>query len=154
MRMFRLVSVGKMTAVIEECTNEEQHSVVRVFFCGQRGSTKRIFIKKRFLFAVGNVCRVKRFTSGSRFSLKDVRKSQMMPDHVRKWLRYNSNKRLLCWGFRRTGKAMGQVYQCWWGICREIHVFSTFEYHMFYVLYPFVPIYWVSLVICRYPFLV
>jgi hypothetical protein len=47
-------------------------------------------------------------------------------------------KRLLCCGFRRTGKAMGQVYQCWWRICREIDVFSRFEYNMFYVLYPFV----------------
>jgi hypothetical protein len=33
-------------------------------------------------------------------------------------------KRLLCCGFRRTGKAMGQVYQCWRRICREISVFS------------------------------
>jgi hypothetical protein len=33
-------------------------------------------------------------------------------------------KRLLCCGFRRTGKAMVQVYQCWWRICREIGVFS------------------------------
>jgi hypothetical protein len=47
-------------------------------------------------------------------------------------------KRLLCCGFRRIGKAMGQVYQCWWRICREINVFPTFEYDMFYVLYPFV----------------
>jgi hypothetical protein len=36
-----------------------------------------------------------------------------------------------------TGKAMGQVYQCWWRICREINAFSRFEYHMFDVLYPF-----------------
>jgi hypothetical protein len=48
-------------------------------------------------------------------------------------------KRLICCGFRRTGKATGQVYQCWWKICREVNVFfSRFEYHMFYVLYPFV----------------
>jgi hypothetical protein len=33
---------------------------------------------------------------------------------------------------------MRQVYQCWWRICREIYVFSRFQYHMFYVLYPFV----------------
>jgi hypothetical protein len=32
-------------------------------------------------------------------------------------------KRLLCYGFRCTGKAMRQVYQCWWRICRVIHVF-------------------------------
>jgi hypothetical protein len=33
---------------------------------------------------------------------------------------------------------MGQVYQCWWRLCREIHVFSRFEYHIFYVMHPFV----------------
>jgi hypothetical protein len=60
----------------------------------------------------------------------------MMPDQVRKWLRYV--RRLLCCGCRRTGKAMAQVYQCWWRICREINVFPRFEYHTFYVLYPFV----------------
>jgi hypothetical protein len=32
-------------------------------------------------------------------------------------------KRLVCWVFRRTGKAMGQVHTCWWRICREINVF-------------------------------
>jgi hypothetical protein len=31
--------------------------------------------------------------------------------------------RLLCCGVRGTGKAMGQVYQCWWRICREINAF-------------------------------
>jgi hypothetical protein len=46
-------------------------------------------------------------------------------------------KTLLCCVFRRTGKAMGQMYQCWWRICREIHVFSRLEYQMFHVLYPF-----------------
>jgi hypothetical protein len=39
---------------------------------------------------------------------------------------------------------MGQVYQCRWRICREINVFSRFEYHMFHVLYPLYPIYWPS----------
>jgi hypothetical protein len=39
-------------------------------------------------------------------------------------------KRLMCCWFRRTDKAMGQVYQCWWSIWREINVFSR--------LYPFV----------------
>jgi hypothetical protein len=34
-------------------------------------------------------------------------------------------KRLLCCGFRRSGKAIGQVYQCWWRICREINVFFS-----------------------------
>jgi hypothetical protein len=43
---------------------------------------KRIYIKKYFMFTVGSVCRLKRFTIGSRYSLKDVRKSQMMADEV------------------------------------------------------------------------
>jgi hypothetical protein len=48
-------------------------------------------------------------------------------------------RRLLYFGFRRTGKVIRQVYQCWWRICREIKFFfSRFEYHTFYVLYPFV----------------
>jgi trehalose utilization protein len=51
---------------------------------------QRIFIKKCFLSMVGSVCSVKWFTTGSRNSLKDVRKSQMMPDQVRKWLRQQS----------------------------------------------------------------
>jgi hypothetical protein len=45
---------------------------------------------------------------------------------VRKWLTKVAEttvKRILCCGFRRTGKVMVQVYQCWWRICREINVF-------------------------------
>jgi hypothetical protein len=56
---------------------------------------------------------------------------------MQKWLRQQSKRLIFC-GFRRTGKAMGQVYQCWWRICREINVFCRFECHMSYVLYPFV----------------
>jgi hypothetical protein len=47
-------------------------------------------------------------------------------------------KRLLYCKFRRTGKDLGQVCQCWWRICRETNVFFRFGYHMFYVSYPFV----------------
>jgi hypothetical protein len=44
-----------------------------------------------------------------------------------------------CCGFRRTGKAMEQMYQCWWRICREINVFFfRFEDHIFHVLCQFV----------------
>jgi hypothetical protein len=45
-------------------------------------------------------------------------------------------KRLLHCGFRHPDKSMGQVCQCWWRICHEINLFSRFEYHMFYILYP------------------
>jgi hypothetical protein len=37
-----------------------------------------------------SVCHVKRFTTGWRNSPKDVRKPQMMPGRVRKWLRQQS----------------------------------------------------------------
>jgi hypothetical protein len=129
----RLVSVVKMATVIEVFTTEEHRSFVRFFFCWQKDSMQSIFIKKYFLFNMGSVCRVKRSTTG----LQTFR-----------WWRRGWNggaevaettvKRHLCCGFRRTGKAMGQMYQCWWRICREISGFSRFEYHMFYVSYPFV----------------
>jgi hypothetical protein len=101
-----------------------------------KGLNAKDIYKEIFLFTVGGVCRVERFTTGSRNVLKDVRKSQMMPDQAQKWLRQQS--KVFYAEFRRTRKAMGQVYQCWWRICREIDVSSRFEYHMFYVLYPFV----------------
>jgi hypothetical protein len=48
---------------------------------------------------------------------------------------------------RRTGKAMGHVYQCRWRICREINVFSSFEYMTCFTLYIYLwPIYWLSLI--------
>jgi hypothetical protein len=55
--------------------------------------------------------------------------------------------RLLCCGFRRTGKAMGQVYQCWWRISRNKYFFpgSNITYFTFYV--HLCPIYWLSLVV-------
>jgi hypothetical protein len=47
-------------------------------------------MKKCLLFTGESVYRVKRFTAWSRNSLKDVRKSQMMPDEALKWLRQES----------------------------------------------------------------
>jgi hypothetical protein len=84
-----LVTLNKMATVLEECTTEEQRSLVR-FLWGKKDAMQRIFLKKYFLCTVGNVCRVKRLTTGSRNFLKDVRKTQMMPDQVRKWLRQQS----------------------------------------------------------------
>jgi hypothetical protein len=52
---------------------------------------------------------------------------------VRKWLRQQSKD-----FYAAAGKAIGQVDQCWWRVCREIDTFPSFEYHMFCVLYPFV----------------
>jgi hypothetical protein len=47
---------------------------------------QRIFIKKCFLSTVGSVCGVKRFTTGSRNSLKD----KEVETEMRKWLRQQS----------------------------------------------------------------
>jgi hypothetical protein len=79
-------------------------------FCGQKDSIRRILI------AMGSVCRVKRFITGLNGG-PEVAETTV--------------KTLLCCRFRRTGKAMGQVYECWWRICREINVFFRHEYHMF-----------------------
>jgi hypothetical protein len=56
---------------------------------------------------VGSVCRVKRFTAGSRNSLKDVRKSQDDEMEVRKWLRQQS-KDFCAAGFDALVKRWGQ----------------------------------------------
>jgi hypothetical protein len=51
-----MVSAVKMATALEEYPTGEQRSVVR--FYGQTDSLQRIFIKKRFLFTAGSVCRV------------------------------------------------------------------------------------------------
>jgi hypothetical protein len=55
-------------------------------------------------------------------------------------------KILLCCGFRRTGKAMEQVYQCWWMLCWEINVIFSGSNNTFFTFYIILwPIYWLSL---------
>jgi hypothetical protein len=70
---------------------------------------QKIFRKKCFLFAVESVCRVKRvhnlvekFSQGRSKVADDTRPGAEMIE--------TTVKRLLRCGFRRTGKAMGQVY--------------------------------------------
>jgi hypothetical protein len=77
-----------MATMLDDSITEEHRSVVR--FYEQKDSVQRIFIENRFLFAVGSVCRVKRFTTGWINFVSDVRKLQMMTDQVRKWLRQQS----------------------------------------------------------------
>jgi hypothetical protein len=82
-----LVSVDKMATVLEVCTTEEQRSVVR--FCGPKESIQRIFIKKCFMFTVGNICpsvfSVKNHLGGKRFA-----DDEEVQTEVRKWLRQQS----------------------------------------------------------------
>jgi hypothetical protein len=60
------------------------------FFRGKKDSMQETVIKKYFLFTVGSAYRLKRLTTGSRNSFKDVRKSHMMPYQLRNWLRQQS----------------------------------------------------------------
>jgi hypothetical protein len=95
----RLVSVFKMATVLEECTIKEQRSVM--LFCGQKESMQRIFIKECFLCLLCKAVHmwVNRFSDG-RSKVADIARLGA------------TVKRLLCCGFRRPGKTMGQVYQC------------------------------------------
>jgi hypothetical protein len=47
-------------------------------------------------------------------------------------------KRPLCCGFRPIGKTKGQVINVGGGYIEKRMFFPGIEYHMFYVLYPFV----------------
>jgi hypothetical protein len=73
-----------MATVLEKYTAEEQRSVV--CFCGQKVSVQRIFIKKCFLFVVGNVCCIKKFHLGEKRSADD----EEVQTEVQKWLRQQS----------------------------------------------------------------
>jgi hypothetical protein len=77
----KLDSAIKIATMLEDCTTEEQRSVVR--FYGQKDSMQRIFIKKCFLLTVGCVYRVKRFSLGSKCFADD----EEAEIEVRKWLR-------------------------------------------------------------------
>jgi hypothetical protein len=109
-----------MTTVLEECRTEEQRCVVGFFVC-ERLNAKDIH-KEVFPVCGGKFLSrktvhncVEKFSQGRLKVADDTRPVAEMAEAV--------IKRLLCCGFRRTGNAMGQVYQCWWRICREINVF-------------------------------
>jgi hypothetical protein len=109
---------------------------------------QRIFIKKCFLFTVGRVSHkavhnwVENFFQGLSKFVDDAR-----PGRPGAEVAETTVKRVLSCEFRC--KAMGQVYQCWWRICREINVFFsgsnitrfTFYIHLWHI-------YWLSLVLC------
>jgi hypothetical protein len=122
-----------MATVLEEYTTEEQRSVV-LFFCGQKDSMQRKIIKKYFLFIVGCVCRLKRFTSGSRNMVNVSLMTKMLKRGAE--VAEATVKKTCELRVRRAGKSMEQMYQCWWRICREINVFwgvSNIICFMFYI---------------------
>jgi hypothetical protein len=134
-----------MVKVLEDCTTEEQPSAVH-FQWKKKDLMQNIFIKKCFLFKYGSVCRAKVSQLGGKLFSDD----EEVQTEVRNWLRQQSRKSFLCSGFRRSGRAMRQVYQCWWRLCRQINVSFIFEYHIFFTFYiHFLPIYWLSLVLSQ-----
>jgi hypothetical protein len=116
-------SVDKVATVLEGVLPKS--SVLLCVFCEQKDSVQIIFIKKCYLFKVGSVCRVKRFITGSRNSLMDIRKSQMMfTFYIRLWpiywlsIVFNSNTLKfydLEWKFcNRPGQNTGDSFWDLW----------------------------------------
>jgi hypothetical protein len=133
-----------MATVLEEHPTEEHRSVLR--FCEQKDSIQRIFIKKCFLFKVGSVCRLKRFIVGWKI--------------FRWWRRgwngrcengWDNGQKTYAAGFDALVKRWNKCINVGGGYVEKYMFFSRFEYHMFYVLYPFVT-YLLTLprTICRY----
>jgi hypothetical protein len=96
-----------------------------------------IFTNKCFLFTVGSVCRVKRFTTGTR-SVADI---SLMTKRLKRRCgsRWDKSKDFNAAGFDALVKRWDICISVWCRICREIKIFfSRFEYRMFYVVYQFV----------------
>jgi hypothetical protein len=125
---------SQMATMHEACTIKEQRSVV--WFLWAKGLNAMDNHKEMFPVYGGKCLShkavhnwVEKFSRCSKVA-DDARPSTIAVEAT--------GKRLLCCRFWPTGKAMGHMYQCWWRICREINAFSRFEYHMVYILYPFV----------------
>jgi hypothetical protein len=120
-----------MATVLQECITEEQRSIVR--FLWAKGHNAKDINKEMFP-VYGGKCSsrkavhnwVEKFSQGHSKIADDARPGAEVAE--------TTVKRLLCFGFRRTGKAMGQVYQRWWRICREINVFFFVQVQISHVL--------------------
>jgi hypothetical protein len=126
-----------MATVIEGYTTEEQRFLVGSLW--SKGLNAKGIHKEMFP-VYGRECSsrkavhnwVEKFSQGRLKVADDARQGVEVAETI--------VERFLCCAFRRIAKATAEVYQCWWRICREITAFilSSFEYHMLYVLYPFV----------------
>jgi hypothetical protein len=65
MHVYKLVSVVKMATMLEECTTEEQRSVVR--FLWAKGLNAKDIHKEIFSVYSGSVCCVKQFITREEF---------------------------------------------------------------------------------------
>jgi hypothetical protein len=104
--------------VLEEYTTEEQRSLLR-FLC-TKGLTTEDMHKEMFpVFGWKCLSRKVLQPWGQRYAdNEEVETGAAMAEIT--------VKKPLCCGFRRTGKAMGQVYVCWCRMCREIYAFLQF----------------------------
>jgi hypothetical protein len=96
------------------CNTKEQHSVVH--FLWSKGLNAKDIHKEVFPVYSGKCLLhkavhnwVEKFPQGRSKVTDDGRSGVEVTEAT--------VKRLLCCGFQRTGKVMGQVYQCWWRIC-------------------------------------
>jgi hypothetical protein len=113
-------------------------------FLWAKGLNAKDIHKKCFLFLLGSVCRIKQFHVGGKRFVDD----EEVETEVRKWLRQQS-KNFYAAGFDALVKRWGQVYQCWWRMCRDISFpSSNITCSTFYI--QLWPIYWLSLVILSY----
>jgi hypothetical protein len=109
-----------MATVLDVCTTEEQRSVVR-FLWAKGPNTNNIH--KEMFPVYGRKCLsrkavhnwVKKFSHGRSKVADDARRDAEVDE--------TTVIGIVCCGFGPTGKAMEQVYQCWWRICREINFF-------------------------------
>jgi hypothetical protein len=105
-----------MSTLLEDCTAKEQRSVVP--YLRANGLIARDIYKEMF-----PAC------DGKCLSRKAVHNWVEKISQGRSKVAGNAPpdakvvETTVCCGFRRIGKAMRQVYQCWWRICREINVF-------------------------------
>jgi hypothetical protein len=108
-----MVSVVKMATVLEECSTKEQPSVVH--FLWAKGHNAKDNPKEMFPVHGGKcLSRKAVHNSVEEFSQERLKISDDARPGVE--VAETTVKRLLSCEFRRTGKAMGQVYQCWWRI--------------------------------------
>jgi hypothetical protein len=110
-----------MATVLEEYAANQQLSVVRILWGGELNVKD---IHKGIFLASGEHClSCKGVHCWAKKCDKYFANDEEVETEMRKWLRQQSQVFFLCCEFRRTGKAMGQVYQCWWRICQEINIF-------------------------------
>jgi hypothetical protein len=110
-----------MATMLEECFTDDQGSVVRFLWVNGLNAKD---IHKEMFCVYGGKCLSRKAFHNWHEKLSQGRSNVADDDRPDAEVTEATLKSLLCCGFRRNGKAVGQVYQCWWRICREIIFFS------------------------------